>query len=286
MNPRRLGGVVVLLTAVFCPRLSDAASITLTWDRPSDGVTVGYIVSYGTASRSYSQHVNVGNTTTYMVRDLSEGATYYFAIRAYNSVGNISGLSGEVSATLQSGLPTVVTGLALSANLASPQVIGATVKWQAFAWGGVAPHEFKWALYEGGSWTSGPWTTSASWTWTPSTPGIYQIAVAVRSSGSTSVSGEMTESVPYTVTAPTPPAGGITLSTSGSRFRNVRTANLVWSGASGSEVDVYRNDTKIITTENDGAHTDEVNGRPGVSYTYKVCDVGTATCSNSSTVAF
>ena len=40
--------------------------------------------------------VDVGNVTTYTVTGLADGATYYFAVTAYDSVGNESGYSNEV----------------------------------------------------------------------------------------------------------------------------------------------------------------------------------------------
>jgi hypothetical protein len=49
-------------------------------------------------------------------------------------------------------------------------------------------------------------------------------------------------------------------------------------------VDVFRNGTRITTTANDGAHTDQVSAAG--SYTYRVCNAGTSTCSNDVTVTF
>jgi hypothetical protein len=54
-------------------------------------------------------------------------------------------------------------------------------------------------------------------------------------------------------------------------------------------VDVYRGTTKVATaTPNDGAFTDNTIGAKGggVSYTYRVCNTGTSTCSNDVTVTF
>ena len=56
-------------------------------------------------------------------------------------------------------------------------------------------------------------------------------------------------------------------------------ARLVWSGATGSTVDYYRNATKY-NTPNDGAHDDGTLTK-GVTYSYKVCLTGTQTCSAS-----
>ena len=63
-----------------------------------------------------------------------------------------------------------------------------------------------------------------------------------------------------------------------------RYADLAWSGAASTSVDVYRNAGKIATTANDGAHTDLLSG--GGTYTYKVCEAGTSTCSNEAKVTF
>jgi hypothetical protein len=61
---------------------------------------------------------------------------------------------------------------------------------------------------------------------------------------------------------------------------------LVWTGAVGATVDVYR-DGKFLTNElNDGRYTNSRN-LPGASrYTYKVCQAGTTVCSNEAVVVF
>ncbi len=199
--------IVVLLLALGCPRLSEAADLALAWDPPEEGVPTGYRLYYGTASRSYSVEVDVGNTTLYTVRNLSYFTTYYFAVRAYDATGALSDPSNELSAT--PAVP-VVTSLSLISSVPSPQVIGSTVNWVATATGGVPPYQFEWALYAAGSWTTvQPWSTSATWTWIPSAAGDYQVRVAARSAGSTSETGELTQSVPFTVTAP--PVASVTL---------------------------------------------------------------------------
>ena len=50
-------------------------------------------------------------------------------------------------------------------------------------------------------------------------------------------------------------------------------------------LDVYRNGAYIVTTPNDGAHTDKPP-KTLTSATYKVCNVGTSTCSNEVTVTW
>jgi fibronectin type 3 domain-containing protein len=61
----------------------------------------GYRVYWGTSSGSYSQShgagINTGSATSYTVTGLTVGRTYYFAVTAYDAVGNESAFSGEAS---------------------------------------------------------------------------------------------------------------------------------------------------------------------------------------------
>ncbi len=93
--------------------------------------------------------------------------------------------------------------------------------------------------------------------------------------------GSTSQSV--TVTAP---SGGITLTATGRKVKGVNNADLAWNGAAGSDVDVFRNNVKVVTTANDGKHTDLIGTKGGGSYTYRICEAGTATCSNDATVSF
>jgi hypothetical protein len=198
MNARRLATLIVVFFTTCPSGSAEAGDLTLAWDPPSDGTTTGYVLLYGTTPQSYLWQIDVGGTTSYTLKDLSDGATYYFTLRAYDAAGAVGGLSNEVSATIA---PTpAVTGLALTASLPSPQVMGTSVTFLSTATGGVEPREFRWAFYQGGSWNTWPWTTSSTFTWTPSQPGNdYQVNVAVRSAGSIS-NGELTRSMAFAVT--------------------------------------------------------------------------------------
>jgi len=79
---------------------------------------------------------------------------------------------------------------------------------------------------------------------------------------------------------------GITLSATGYKVRGRQKVDLEWSGATSTNVDVYRDGSVIATTENDGFYTDNIDQVGGGSYTYKVCEAGTTTCSNEATVNF
>lgn len=77
-----------------------AASASFAWDAsPSPDVT-GYRIYWGPSTRTYTNHVVIGNFLTGSVTNLSEGATYYFAATAYNAHGLESDFSNEVSLTV------------------------------------------------------------------------------------------------------------------------------------------------------------------------------------------
>jgi hypothetical protein len=81
------------------------SNVTLSWQAPTenaDGSALvdlkGYKVHYGSASKTYADTIQVANPglTTFVVQNLNAGK-YYFAITAYNSTGQESSLSPEVS---------------------------------------------------------------------------------------------------------------------------------------------------------------------------------------------
>jgi serine protease len=65
-----------------------------------------------------------------------------------------------------------------------------------------------------------------------------------------------------------------------------QTVDLSWTGATSSNVDIYRNGGLIVTTLNDGFYIDSPGGRGHAAYTYQVCNAGSQTCSNQATVKF
>ena len=93
--------------------------------------------------------------------------------------------------------------------------------------------------------------------------------------------------LPAGTPTPTPTATpGIALRARGRTVHGQRAADLRWSGANSSNVDIYRNTVQIVTTANDGAYTDRIGGSGQGTFTYKVCEAGTQTCSNEATVTF
>lgn len=132
------------------------------------------------------------------------------------------------------------------------------------------------------TWNFGDGTANASGvtpSHTYSAAGTFAVTLTVTDNGG--ATGSQSKSV--TVNQPAP----ITLTASGYKVKGLQKADLSWSGATSTNVDVYRNGGKIWTTPNTGSYTDSINNRGSGSYTYKVCESGgTTTCSNDATVTF
>jgi hypothetical protein len=116
---RKIGSfaIVALFTlfslAYITPAFADDA--ILSWDANTEPDLAGYKVYYRTASGNYGTPIDVGNQTTYTISGLGSG-TYYFAARAYNTSGNESDFSNEVSKTFKPGVLVVSPSTGLSAS--------------------------------------------------------------------------------------------------------------------------------------------------------------------------
>jgi len=129
------------------------------------------------------------------------------------------------------------------------------------------------------SWSFGDGTTATGATpsKTYSAAGTYSVTLTVTdNSGAT---GTQTRSVVATA-----PAAAITLTvrmTKSSTGRNL--ANLSWTGAL-ARVDVFSGSSRITTVTATSSVIDL--GRNSGTRTYRVCNAGTTTCSNSVTVTY
>ena len=81
-------------------------------------------------------------------------------------------------------------------------------------------------------------------------------------------------------------SGPITLSAAKRKVGGINTVRLTWSGATSTDIDVYRDGVVIVTTANDGSYTDSTGDTGRAQYTYRVCEAGTSTCSNNAIVTF
>jgi Matrixin/Bacterial Ig domain len=115
--------------------------------------------------------------------------------------------------------------------------------------------------------------------------GTQTITASVTDSGGSTSTRQVSVTIASAPTAV--PAGPIVLTASLSRVKSGPRVDLRWSGASTTNVDVYRNGAKLATTTNDGAYIDSLGKRavPG-AYAYAVCNAGTTTCSSTVSVVY
>ncbi|HET6464250.1 MAG TPA: fibronectin type III domain-containing protein, partial [Nitrospiria bacterium] len=119
-------GLFVLLLSFFNNiSLASAGDAILTWNSNTETDLAGYKVYYGTASRSYGTPIDVAKQTTYTVSGLAAG-TYYFAVKAYDTSGNLSGFSSEVSKTIPDTTPPVISAITAGSITSSSAVVGWT----------------------------------------------------------------------------------------------------------------------------------------------------------------
>ena len=89
-------------------------SVSLTWDASPTIDVVGYVVHYGGASRAYTNSLDVGDTTMATVGGLRDGAAYFFAVTAYDSIGLGSEPSNEIRYQVPIPAPNPYAGVQLT----------------------------------------------------------------------------------------------------------------------------------------------------------------------------
>jgi hypothetical protein len=211
----RLREAQALLLALFLfilPGRLDADS--LAWDRNADPGISGYVVSYGFSSGVYVASVDVGNVVSWQLPAFTPGVRYYFAVAAYNTSGQYSGPSNEVSWVAPVAGPTpppvvsspdedpgkggsddgdgggsvytpprlVAFGVKPGARVAS----GTKLRLAARAKGGLGPLQYRFSVAEPGrDWrVLRDYGAAAGADARPASPGRYRYRVSVKSAGS------------------------------------------------------------------------------------------------------
>jgi len=67
-------------------------------EEPVEEAVRGYIIFYGTESRKYTNEIDVGEVSSFRVRNLENYTPYFFSVKAYTESKGLSGFSNEVKA--------------------------------------------------------------------------------------------------------------------------------------------------------------------------------------------
>ncbi len=97
-----------------------------------------------------------------------------------------------------------VKSVTLTSDRPSPQLPGTTIAWTATPSGGITPYQYKWFVYNGSTWSSGTWTASNTFNWTPTVANqYYRVAVWIRSYGAILDQPEASRELWYTISGTT-----------------------------------------------------------------------------------
>ena len=87
---------------------ASAQNVKLSWNPNPEINIAGYILHYGTESGNLTTFIDVGNKTTHTLQGLPIGVRHYAALQAYNTLGNSSDMSAELSFVPRVKPPTIV----------------------------------------------------------------------------------------------------------------------------------------------------------------------------------
>jgi hypothetical protein len=182
---------MAVLISLLVPALAEATSITIAWDPNTDSVTAGYYVHYGTQSGNYSGYVDVRTATTAIINTQDSTTTYYFAVQAYSSTGDLSQYSPEV--VWQPSTPTAQPPILKNPGSVSTVVGSAAVILRLVATdpGGLALTYAASGLPRGLSIASSTGVISGI----PTTAGTYNVTATVTNTAKLSASQSFTWSI-------------------------------------------------------------------------------------------
>jgi hypothetical protein len=96
------GGTTKTVAVTLTLNAPSSSSATLTWNANTESDLAGYKIYRATASGAYGAPIATipAGTVTYAASGLQAGTTYFFVVTAYDSAGNESAFSNEVSKSI------------------------------------------------------------------------------------------------------------------------------------------------------------------------------------------
>ncbi len=163
---------------------------TITWTATATGGTAPLQYEFllytgATATWSVARGYSTTNSWSWTPSQVGQYAVQVW-VRSNGSTASYDAWmgSGFFNITSAGGLPTITS---LTASLTLPQQAGTPITWTATATGVTAPLQYQFLLYTGATanWSvSRAYSTSNTWSWTPSQAGQYAVQVWVRNNGS------------------------------------------------------------------------------------------------------
>jgi hypothetical protein len=95
-----LCALVLLVLLWFSTPAGAQSAVTLAWNPVPNPAIAGYRLYLGSSSQNYTNMIDAGNATQQTVPGLHPGATYHFAVTAYDVLGLESAYSSEVAYTV------------------------------------------------------------------------------------------------------------------------------------------------------------------------------------------
>src|SRR5580658_10141353 len=88
------------IMCLFSPSRVRGGEVTLAWNASVSPTTAGYDVYFGMESGVYIWNFDAGTNLAETITGLTPGLTYYFATTGYDTNGDESPLSNEVTNTI------------------------------------------------------------------------------------------------------------------------------------------------------------------------------------------
>nr|NIO85788.1 PKD domain-containing protein [Candidatus Aminicenantes bacterium]NIQ71681.1 PKD domain-containing protein [Candidatus Aminicenantes bacterium]NIT27715.1 PKD domain-containing protein [Candidatus Aminicenantes bacterium] len=217
-----------------------------------DGTIVSWDWNFGDGNTSTAQNP----THTY-----AAAGTYTVTLTVTDNDGATDSVSKDVTVTANipptADFTYVVTDLTVVFTDTSTDPDGTIVSWD-------------WNFGDGNT------STVQHPTHTYAAAGTYTVTLTVTDNDGA------TDSISKDVTVTEP--GAIDLTANHYKSKGVHYVDLTWSGATGVNVNIYRDGVLIATTANDGSYTDNLGRGVKGTFTYQVCETDGSVCSNVATI--
>lgn len=182
--------------------VSAGPSVTLVANKtspqgPDTAITFTATGSGGTGFYEYRYYLNDGSGTGFqLMRDYSPNENWVWTPSNPGNYDIFVEMRNAESQVLRDAYASInffqiqgsiaPTGVTVTSDLASPQAPGTAITFSATAQGGAGPLEYRFYLNDGsgaGFVLQQDYSSTASWTWTPSAAGNYDLFVEVRRAG-------------------------------------------------------------------------------------------------------